>query len=221
MSAFLKQLVNIEKKTKYTVYGWVRELEKALKLSNIPDLVTAVCILYLGDNETFEIVSASLKLSDDKKVITKCRDDTMDYCAYGCIKISSTSDVICRWNIKLNHMDRYLRVGVSSQCDILKYKMLMTNLTGYNYFYDNDGSRYNGETWSYGLKRSLPNDVVSVYLDLTKKEVAFYVNDQKQDIICPDIVVAEDIEYRLFVSLVEQGDSVQILDFHKIDPNNN
>ena len=63
----LKQLSKIDKRTKYSVYGWIREEEKALKLSKIPSMISAMFILYFREDEIFGVIrNDHFKLSDTK-----------------------------------------------------------------------------------------------------------------------------------------------------------
>ena len=57
MSSLLKKLSKIDDRTKLTVYGWIRQQEKSLRLRNIPSMITAICILYARDDEIFEIIN--------------------------------------------------------------------------------------------------------------------------------------------------------------------
>ena len=67
-----KQLNTIDKRTKYSVYGWMRNEEKALKLRHIPSMISSMCILYFRDDEIFGVTpNDQVKLSENKKIITK------------------------------------------------------------------------------------------------------------------------------------------------------
>ena len=53
ISSILKKLSKIPIRTKHTVNGWIREAELELTLSNIPSMITAICILYYAENDKF------------------------------------------------------------------------------------------------------------------------------------------------------------------------
>ena len=61
--------LKIDNRTKYGVYGWIREAEKELQLSDIPDAVCMVIILFYRYDDSFDIYDESIKLSDDQKMI--------------------------------------------------------------------------------------------------------------------------------------------------------
>ena len=78
MTSLLKRLSTIDDKTKYGVYGWIREAEKELKSSQIPLMISSICILYYHEYDTFEIVPDNTRISCNGKCITKinqCRND--------------------------------------------------------------------------------------------------------------------------------------------------
>ena len=73
MSSSFKKLSKIDKRTKYSVYGWIREMEQALDLSQVPMMISSICILYFHKDPIFDsnLIGTSTKLSADKKCITK------------------------------------------------------------------------------------------------------------------------------------------------------
>ena len=52
-------------RTKYTVYGWIRETEKELEMEFIYSIIS-ICIAYFGQIETWSIWGKVMKCSDDK-----------------------------------------------------------------------------------------------------------------------------------------------------------
>eukprot|EP01084_Bolivina_argentea_P282151 482922_1 len=71
MTLFLNRLSKIDTRTKYAVFGWIRNNEKLLELSHIPLLISFICILYFRDDEIFAIIGTKVKLSNNKKCIEK------------------------------------------------------------------------------------------------------------------------------------------------------
>ena len=91
MASFLKKLSKIDTRTKYGVYGWIRQAEQELQLRHVPLMISSICILYYHKDEIFDIVSKDVKLSMDGKSITKlctgCKNTN-----YGINKIASNTD---------------------------------------------------------------------------------------------------------------------------------
>ena len=104
-----KSLKNIDKNTKYSVYGWIREKENELQLVNVPSLIISICILYFRELDQFEIVDNGFELSDNNRKLRNVSHDTDNHRFfsiplrnnYGITKISSMSKVICKWDLKI------------------------------------------------------------------------------------------------------------------------
>ena len=72
MASFLFDRLNqIDDRTKFGVYGWIRKAEQQLKLGNIPLRIHSVVILYFAEEEEFDIAGDGIKISDDGKTATK------------------------------------------------------------------------------------------------------------------------------------------------------
>ena len=63
----LKQLKDIDNRTKYAVYGWIRRKEKSLRLLNVPSQITSICILYYRENRSNVLEFLQLVFADDLK----------------------------------------------------------------------------------------------------------------------------------------------------------
>ena len=61
----------------------------------------------------------------------------------------------------------------------------------------------------------LSGDTVSIYLDLIKKELKYFINDIDQGIAFNDIPNDKNINYRLAISIYSKGDIVEIINFTK------
>ena len=101
----LKQLRNVDKRTKYAVYGWMRNKEKELRLSHTPAMISSICILYLSEDEIFGIIGKDTKLSNNKKCIIK-RTTGADNSSYGMKGIDSMLDCICKYDLKISKTNR-------------------------------------------------------------------------------------------------------------------
>eukprot|EP01084_Bolivina_argentea_P297692 512906_1 len=99
----LKLLSKIDKRTKYVVFGWIRNNEKTLQLSHIPVMISSICILYFRDDEIFAITGTKVKLSNNKKCIEKIKKEmAWGNSSYGINEISSKDNIVCQWDLKIN-----------------------------------------------------------------------------------------------------------------------
>lgn len=137
MSSFFNRLSKIDNRTKYGVYGWIRQAEIELKLCHIPLVISSICILYAHDDEIFEIIEKGVKSYNHGKCIkignkiglTKFQWQH----AFGKIVIPSIDDGIYEWEMNINTSDitgRYV-VGITSLDPIL------TEDEGVNIWYRN------------------------------------------------------------------------------------
>ena len=221
----LKQLNQIDKPTKYSVYGWIRETETQFKLKHTPSMITAICILYFRDDEIFDINNRNekkIKLSSNRKSITKIGDIMTNNIGwnnntYGTIQISSMNNMVYKWDIKI--------IKAISRCSII------VGITSNNIPDKFIGNSRNPGVyyafWSHGKKgaHNIPmaicgddfgtNDQVSIYLDLNNAQIGFYINENLQEIAFRNIVRSKNVTYRLFVSMWNIGESVEIINFSK------
>ena len=70
MTSLSKKLSQIDDKTKYGVYGWIRKAGQELELNHVPLMISSICILYYCQDEIFDIVSTHVTKSADGKSIT-------------------------------------------------------------------------------------------------------------------------------------------------------
>ena len=51
-----KEVNNIDVRTRYTVYGWIRRQEQELEIENMPPILAVIIILYFRNPEIFDII---------------------------------------------------------------------------------------------------------------------------------------------------------------------
>ena len=71
MTLKFKRLSKIDNRTKFGVYGWVREAEETLNIGNVPQMISSICILYYTEYDEFSIIGRDVDVSNDKTIITK------------------------------------------------------------------------------------------------------------------------------------------------------
>ena len=50
------------KEQNYLFHGWIRNIEKTLKLTNIPANINTICILYFHGDGIFNVINKDMKL---------------------------------------------------------------------------------------------------------------------------------------------------------------
>lgn len=225
MSAFLKKLSNIDSKTKYSVYGWIRKAEEELKLGHIPLLISSICILYFHDDAIFDITAENIKLSKDKKCITKLLTKGWDNVCYGITKIQSNTNNIYRWDMKINKL---IFGGVGIQIGISNIFHANTSFDNYNagfqYIQWGDGDVFHPSDRDWNSENDeefwiQENDKVSIVLNLKTATMICSVdhNGEIFEIKHKNIKKSDDIIYRFGVSLFDINDSIEIIDFSRND----
>ena len=218
-----KQISQIDKRTKSTVNGLVREMEKELKLNHIPNMINSMCILFFRDDEIFDIIGRDVKVSENKKIITKLQGHWQNN-TYGIMEIPSMSNIIYTWTLKIHHLELnsgHIMIGISSVQSPSTYFEIESN--GIHYVYHGEGKIYyvgyspkwvNDDWCSYG-DGCVENDIFSVELDLKSKQIKFFINGEDQGVAYTNIDKDDNVKYRLMVSMAGKDDCVEILNFSK------
>ena len=216
----LKQLNKISKRNQYSVYGWIREQEKLLKITHIPSMINVMCILYFRDDDTFDILSKNgVRLSSDNKMITKvggCSFVGSECNNYGNMVIESESEYVLKWDLQIIKCSPSFAVfvGIASEQNPNTSISTIVSIPGHFIFASNQYKRRSEDTrWSIFGKFWNDGDKISIILDLKKGELSLMINDKDQGVALEDIPKSKDIKYRLFVTLRYDGDSVKILNF--------
>ena len=204
--SLLARLNHVKQGTKLTVYGWIREAETELSIDNIPPLISALCILYFDEDEIFEFTGKGVIISDNKKCISSGRGSgflSLSNQNYGSIQIPSMSGAVCQWDIRINKMRQIVSifVGISSLVTPDPKEPLHTDGGHHYLIHDSDRKYNNGARWIPYKAVFAEGDKVSVRLDLTKRQIRFYVNDEDQGVAYYDIVTKNNVTYRLMISL--------------------
>ena len=220
MASFLKKLSKIDNKTKYGVYGWIMKAEKELQLIHIPVMISSICILYYHEDEIFGNVSKETKISKDGKCITKM-SKSWSNTNYGINEIESSADNTYRWDFSLKRLkghDHMLFIGITAPKQMHTERHICGS--------DERNSSY--FRWAFGRnwdpvneKLIIPKekvkfyqgDKISMILDLSKSSLAFMINDKFKTIAYDDIKKADNIQYRMFVSIYFPDDCVEMLNF--------
>ena len=223
MTSFLKKLSEIDDRIKYGVYGWIREMEQALQLSHIPLMISSICILYYHDEAIFKIIGNNIKLSKDKKCITKLNWDEWDNNNYLQFDIPSDTpfDYIYELELKIKEIcgSSGIQIGITNTIKQNIHYSYSKSMKDINYVYWSNGLGWNSsdEYKSWRRYQSIKqDDKVKMTLNLNTAEMIFCINDRRYNqIVYKNIKKAPDIIYKMYVSLYYKNNSVEILNFSK------
>ena len=122
MPSSLKDVARMSKRDKFTVYGWIHHAEKELSIRYIPHMISTICLLYFRDDEEFMHAFKCLKVSKGKRKITQTLNIYSMCYGHGKIEIPSTSNIKCRWDLRINSANDSNNVpriiGISSNKDV-------------------------------------------------------------------------------------------------------
>lgn len=130
-----KNLCQIDIKYKIIVQGWMRTVKKQYKLSNIPDIIRALCILYYDVKEKFNecVTWGNIITKINDRDTYKSNNDVIhcvaeDRCYYkdsvfGSINVNQTNYKTMKWILHINHNNRKIDIsfGLSSKSNIGSY----------------------------------------------------------------------------------------------------
>ena len=222
----LKQLSKIDKRTKYAVYGWVRAAERTLPLQNVPNMITAICILFFRKDEMFKDVDQrdkeSIQLSANKKCVTRLKDaEHSTPHIYGINEILSTNvHGRYQWDVKVNHFSNLnyheMEIGIEN------VDTSAEGFTAYHYISSGRMSIHKDEMQMYERTDSAAGhavghsygsgDKISIYLDVDKRKLAFNLNGVEQHVF-NELEQGEEMKWALSAIFWNKGDSVEIENF--------
>lgn len=208
--AFFKKLSAIEDNKKNSVYGWIREAERDLRLHHVPLMISGLCILYFDENDKFNSIGNNVQISNEKKTIEKVGNhDTWDNMSYGEMIINSKTNYICKWRLKIRGFMCHCIVGISDckETDVDIYELDDVNIYGFTSW----GTKYRQLTSKRKSNDDEPekqtgfgiHDEVEIALDPIKKCLKCYVNGSHQNIDHQNIELSND--YRIFVAIMDNG----------------
>ena len=223
MASLIKQFKKVTDRTKYGVFGWIRRAEKELRLQHIPSMITSIIIVYFGDDDKFDIIGDDMKLSPNKKLLTKRQNDESWHTnGYGMMEISSLSEWSYQWDLRIEMAPKPnsgIVVGISStQTPNIDFE---SNELAFHYtmmVHSNNMMRIKrseDRSWRVCGRADQKIQKISIRLDLMEKEIGFFVNDKDRAIVLENVRTDLNMHYRLMASIMRIGDSVEILNFAK------
>ena len=216
-------LQHIDDITKYTVYGWIREVEKALNLDPIPNEIILICISYYHEEEMWSEIGGNNELSGKGKIVERLKTTrSWGDCNHGSIFIESTANCICRWDLKVWKLKSGgMQLGIVSDPAQREYFTAIKD--GSFYIYWNSGYTFNNDktlteyewTWNKCDQKYRKGDEISIILDLKERKVTFLVNGTDANNGYENIEIGDKIKYQLFSAMHFAGDCVEILKFNR------
>ena len=109
-----KLLDTVDKRTKFTVYGFVRNIEGSFQSAiNIPISIIDICILFFWRREFFEKCGDCLTITGDQRnTITNHSHNTWNNFAMGSQWIESNSSQIIKWTVQITKSTDQDEAGV-------------------------------------------------------------------------------------------------------------
>ena len=227
-SSFIKKFSRIPERSKLGVYGWIREADRELQLSQaMPLMISNICIMYYFDQDIFDDISWPMVRTASYKYVRAQQHVPMGYLrcnAFGFVEIDSMSGNKYRWDIKLKQIDHKCEVGIISTKNMPNRT---TKLAANKQIWDIwDGNVLRSYTWiGYGGKfenqrSGIQNQMISIHLDLEKRKIRFVgdnANMYKKEIdYKKEIEIGPDIKYKLVVTMHFKNDCFKIENFKQI-----
>ena len=226
--AFVKQLSNIDETMKRLVQGWIREIERKLKLSAIPKMIQYICIIYARRhkdewkciNDEFEAINPnSMNLLGGKTKISCWNNNKISLlCDYGRIQMD-TNDEEPYYQINLKiYFTKKIFIGLTQETDnssshyTLKAPTYFINLNkkngGKTIYYEGDGGPPIYKEYCAGLTYPSGDIDVVLFLDLRYKHIKCKINGSDQGMAFRNI---KDGNYKLMLTLCDFGDDAEII----------
>lgn len=202
----LQSLKWVDQKCKDIVYGFIKQMEKSLKLKTIPfEIFNIFLAFYYGCEYFNKSMEGSFKISDDRLSITAnedCADDNY-HTIYMNQSVESLSEEIICWTFKVNKLRGYTYFGVTNA----KSKQILE---------DDHGMCLADPTNPTDDPNYLDGQSITFTLDLIKGELLFKVEDDPDNVVCQDVEKENDIAYVFVIQLDKKDASVTLTNFSMI-----
>ena len=201
MGPKLRQLKQINNKTRDSVFGYVRKIEERNKLScSIPKMISYLCLQYYSHGEYFQKCEGNIKIINDKMAITRNVEypGFSDSCSFGKMLIESNVNQIVRWTFKIslstvdNKGDVWLDIGILYDKE-KTYAFRDTGDTIYKY----DGSDHVDGIDQIDYDAIKHNDEIILTLDTKKREIRYKKKNHYASFGIYCIAKRHDVRYKL------------------------
>eukprot|EP01084_Bolivina_argentea_P037165 68717_1 len=201
MSHSLNHLKSINTDIKYTVFGYIRECETKLCLhTNIPIMVSYICLSYYFHGEYFDKCSNDIVISNSTNTITKKEGHNSNnsinnivsaWCntTYGKLWIESDIDQIAKWTLKLNHCGINTFIGLMSKDNRINSNCSTSKDKPYYAVFHAGSTDYNDNTCVYNnnMVTFKNGDIMIFILNTQKRCISIQKNNDVQFCIYENI----------------------------------
>lgn len=230
MAFKLKNLKEVENRTKCLIFGYAKKIKPTLATCNlfqaIPQLITSTCILYYFETDKFLIkdpYSVITLLNKGKTFRKHAKNSSYSglHCITGQVMLSTSKPLNCKWTIKIDDFNDngYGSIGVvafnpnKALCRQTKFGgFLYSYLTFGGHSYKNKSSYK--ELKKYG-EPFVADDIIQVHLIINKdkQQLSFACNGENLGLAFDDLKFGENIYYRLKVAVYDCNDQMTLLNF--------
>ena len=218
MPLSLKRMKRINTKTKFAVFGFLRESEQKLSLLIIPTMIYYLCLAYYYQGEYFERCTNGMEISTDKLTVTHEYNrafgriyDVRTICHQW---VDSIKEQVVKWKLKINQKGKLMLIQIRSN-DNVEQRFPVPSYGFYNFCntitYDRSSKKLN-----FGIEFDT-GDIVTVALNTKERTIGVIKNGDKICIIWKNIKIDQTIQYKLCVDTkcTEQDtfSSVSLLDY--------
>ena len=201
------------KNTEYTVYGFIRQLQKSLD-SIIAELVYKICLAFYAEIDRWngDTMDERIEFNPDTQTIKNISKVSHEWtAAFGELKCKTPN--IYHWKLKMNAMrgNKEIMIGVINQrlVDLKTTHLLHSNTFAFWSYKSGTSNCCSSSIERTKCDQKLEDgDVVEMKLDLKEYTLSFVINDKDYGVVIKDI--AKDIIYCLGVAIACNGTEVTL-----------
>eukprot|EP01084_Bolivina_argentea_P253347 425531_1 len=217
----LQAVKNVNKRTKLTVFGYIREQELRQSF-NIPLLISYTCLVYYYVPEFItKARNDYFKVSTDKLTVTNNKEYCNSYfqTIYLNQWIHSTSKMISKWIFYINKQNESATYfGLAS-----KDNSSMKTFTNHkpNYSVSSFGYKYSHQTVDNNVVKQAKvdtGDTITFILDLSDEKkgmIKFQVNKKETVILFDNVETGNDIKYKMCLQITAKSSSVTLKSYQE------
>lgn len=225
--------VDIDKYSEYIVCRFIKEVQTLLPTKSfwrIPEPIQHLCLLfyYVIPNDEFVRYHSAMSYDKDENILRHIGSGS--YTSFGHIEIHENDPFIYRWTFKIlllysTHFstEGNLCIGIISNATNIntqihckqnqenkscKYYGFQSNATGCDHEFSN--------SFMFGNRMKI-DSIVIMELNVPKKSLSFFINNEFQGIIAENVDFSDGAKYNMAVSMQNSvgNISIQLVDFER------
>ena len=215
---------NADESTKLLIFGYVRDINNKMKISNnIPDLICFIIILYCMDEEYFDKPGQHIQISEDKLSMIRSSGIGYNNTTYCKQWIPSVSNMIITWKFKVETYTGTILLGIAGNIDEFQNDDFTDygNDTAPVYALSNNGvwESTKSDTTKFKSWAFSDNDEMTFILNLKDGNISFQVNNDKKQMIWSNIKMGQEIKYKFAIVLFKEYTKISLIDYGQKLPN--